>query len=131
MARRRGDASWEQYRLIADSSSDVVYEIDTTGAITWVSPTVSTLIGWSVEDLRGVPARSLVHPDDLEMADRLRTTLLEEPSSTTSRAASGSPTAPTAAAVLAPGRCARTTGRSPVPSSCCATSTGRPRRCGP
>jgi diguanylate cyclase (GGDEF)-like protein/PAS domain S-box-containing protein len=76
MAQRRG-ATWEQYRLIADNSSDVVYETEPGGHIRWIQPTVESLLGWTADELRGVEARSLVHPDDLEMVSRLRLTVYD------------------------------------------------------
>jgi diguanylate cyclase (GGDEF)-like protein/PAS domain S-box-containing protein len=74
MAKRRG-ASWEQYRLIADNSSDVVYETDPSGTISWIQPTVEALLGWKPGELRGTVARSLVHPDDLARVNELRVTV--------------------------------------------------------
>ena len=47
MAQRHGRTSWDQYRLIADNSSDVVYETSTDGAIVWIQPTVEALLGWT------------------------------------------------------------------------------------
>ena len=68
----RSDVSWEHYRLIADNSSDVVYECRPTGEILWVQPTVEHLLGFSPDELIGAQARSLIHPDETEMVDRLR-----------------------------------------------------------
>ena len=70
MAQRRG-ASWEQYRLIADNSSDVVYETEPDGTIS-VDPAHrrEPCSAGPPDELRGVEARSLVHPDDLEMVNR-------------------------------------------------------------
>jgi len=75
MSQRRSDASWEQYRLIADNSSDVVYETGPDGTISWIQPTVEALLGWKPEELHGVQARSLVHPEDLPMVNGLRVTV--------------------------------------------------------
>ena len=68
----RSDVSWVHYRLIADNSSDVVYECRPTGEILWVQPTVEHLLGFSPDELIGAQARSLIHPDETEMVDRLR-----------------------------------------------------------
>ena len=70
-------AAWQRYRLIADNSSDVVYETSKDGRIAWIQPTVTALLGWKPEDVRGIPARSLVHPDDLDNVNRLRVTVYD------------------------------------------------------
>jgi diguanylate cyclase (GGDEF)-like protein/PAS domain S-box-containing protein len=68
-------ATWERYRLIADNSEDVVYQTDPDGRIQWIQPTVQGLLGYVPQQVVGVEARSLVHPDDLEMVSRLRVTV--------------------------------------------------------
>jgi PAS domain S-box-containing protein len=66
------DESWQRFRLIADSSSDVVYQTTVDGTIQWVSDNVTLLLGYAPADLGGVVARSLVHPDDDVEVGRLR-----------------------------------------------------------
>ena len=70
-------AAWQRYRLIADNSSDVVYQTAKDGRIAWIQPTVTALLGWKPEDVRGIPARTLVHPDDLDNVNRLRVTVYD------------------------------------------------------
>ena len=75
-----GDAlavSWERYQLVADNSSDVVFQTNTDGFIEWIQPTVTGLLGWSPEELRGVSARSLVHPEDLVVVNQLGVSVYE------------------------------------------------------
>lgn len=67
--------AWDRYRLIADNSEDVVYQTTPDGRIQWIQPTIEGLLGYRPDDLVGVEARSLVHPDDLAMVDRLRVTV--------------------------------------------------------
>lgn len=66
------DESWQRFRLIADSASDVVYQTTPDGRIRWVSDNVTDLLGFAPADLHDVVAPSLVHPDDLENVKRLR-----------------------------------------------------------
>jgi diguanylate cyclase (GGDEF)-like protein/PAS domain S-box-containing protein len=60
--------SWERYRQSADTTFDVVCEVDPAGRLVWLQPTVKALLGWDPEELLGTEARSLVHPDDVETA---------------------------------------------------------------
>ena len=54
----------ERYRLLAENVSDVVALGDDDGSLAWVSPSIETVMGWSPDDLVGMPFRDLVHPDD-------------------------------------------------------------------
>jgi PAS domain S-box-containing protein len=69
---RSTTSSWQRFRMIADNSSDVVYETTPDGIIQWVSPTVESLLGYRPVDFRGTSARDYVHPDDLGMVNQLR-----------------------------------------------------------
>ena len=46
-------ASEEQFRLLAENSSDVVVRVNHEGTIIWVSPSVTPVLGWSQEDWIG------------------------------------------------------------------------------
>jgi diguanylate cyclase (GGDEF)-like protein/PAS domain S-box-containing protein len=43
-------ASEEQFRMLAENSSDVVVRVDHDGTIIWVSPSVTPVLGWSQDD---------------------------------------------------------------------------------
>lgn len=54
----------EEYRLLAENSSDVVCRVLLDGVIEWVSPAALPVLGWQPADLVGKRNVDLVHPDD-------------------------------------------------------------------
>jgi diguanylate cyclase (GGDEF)-like protein/PAS domain S-box-containing protein len=66
------ERSWQRYRLIADTTTDVVYESDSAGIIQWISPSVHELLGWAPIQLQGRPASDLIHPLDRDRIEALR-----------------------------------------------------------
>src|SRR5919109_435962 len=53
------------YRLLADNATDVVTLHDVTGRYRYVSPSITSLAGYTPDELLGTPSGDLVHPDDL------------------------------------------------------------------
>lgn len=53
------------YRLLAENSSDVVLLADDTFTVHWASPSCTSLLGVSPEDLTGTSATQYFHPDDM------------------------------------------------------------------
>ena len=53
------------YQSAAERVADAVIRADNAGVLEWVSPAAQELIGWSMQELRGRPFLSLVHPDDV------------------------------------------------------------------
>ena len=62
-----------ELRVLLDHVVDVVARID-TGVVQWVSPSVTDLLGYRPEELRGRQMLELSHPDDHEvvLASRAR-----------------------------------------------------------
>jgi diguanylate cyclase (GGDEF)-like protein/PAS domain S-box-containing protein len=55
----------EQYRLLAENASDVVLQTSPDGQISWVSPSVTEVLGWDVSQVLGRRYAELIHPDDV------------------------------------------------------------------
>jgi diguanylate cyclase (GGDEF)-like protein/PAS domain S-box-containing protein len=64
MARQLA-ASEEHYRLLTTNSYDTTIRIDDAGKITWVSPSIKTLLGWDPKEWIGRPVTDFVTPDSL------------------------------------------------------------------
>lgn len=63
-AQQALEVSEARYRLLAENIADVVGTGDNEGRITWVSDSVTTLLGWQPADLEGKTFVDIVHPDD-------------------------------------------------------------------
>ena len=81
-----------RYRVLAEGASEVVAEATPEGVLSWVSPSVTALLGWSPNDVTGRSIFEMVHPDDLSM-------LIAEQG----RIAGGEPASPTLRARTAQG----------------------------
>lgn len=59
------ESSEAYFRLLAETSRDIIVLMDLDGSRHYVSPAASELLGWSPEELVGHTFREIVHPDDL------------------------------------------------------------------
>ena len=57
----------ENYRRLIEEIHDVIYEIDQTGDIRYVSPAITPLLGYHPEELTGRNVRDIAHPDDHDL----------------------------------------------------------------
>ncbi|MFA4877247.1 MAG: PAS domain S-box protein [Methanoregula sp.] len=55
----------QQYRFIVNNSLDIITRQTPTCVCTYVSPSVTPILGYSVEESLGISLLALVHPDDL------------------------------------------------------------------
>ena len=70
--------SERRYRLLVQNSQDVVgHQVD--GVLRWISPSITSLVGWTPEELVGRSTLHLWHPDDQDRARELRTTAADGP----------------------------------------------------
>lgn len=63
-AHERLTAAEEQYRLLAQNSTDVVGHAR-NGRILWISPSVTRTLGGAPDDWIGMDVAEIIHPDDL------------------------------------------------------------------
>src|SRR3989454_1139595 len=78
--RRSGPrAATELFHVLVEHSSEAVALLDETGAIIYVSPAVTRLLGYTVAELTGTNAFGFLHPDDLTRVQQLCRRLLDEP----------------------------------------------------
>lgn len=60
----------ERFRLLAENMSDVVALHEPQGRYTYVSPSVTEVLGYTPEELLGKDVYALFHPDDVERVQR-------------------------------------------------------------
>jgi diguanylate cyclase (GGDEF)-like protein/PAS domain S-box-containing protein len=61
-------AAKEHFRLLTENSNDLVRLLDLSGKAIYVSPSVERLLGYTPEEFLALPGRSLMHPDEIELA---------------------------------------------------------------
>ena len=67
--RRAEDAlkeSEKKYRDLVENIDEMLYSIDRSETVIYVSPTCTTLLGFSPDELIGRPFTRFIHPEDLE-----------------------------------------------------------------
>lgn len=68
-----------RYRLVTDSSTDIILNVDRNGRLRFVSSSVHQLAGQRAEMLIGRPLTELVHPDDADRAMATLRSVLDDP----------------------------------------------------
>ena len=63
-ARRALDESERRFEVLSEHVSDVISEVDSQGDFSYLSPSLTHVLGWNPEDLLGSSAVELVHPED-------------------------------------------------------------------
>ncbi|ALN71083.1 hypothetical protein M673_00080 [Aureimonas sp. AU20] len=63
--------SEEQYRLLADHSTDLIIRLDADLARRYVSPAAMPMLGYTPDEMIGQLSRSLIHPDDWTEVQRI------------------------------------------------------------
>lgn len=62
----------ELYRSLVEDMPDIVYEVDADRRFTFVSSSVTSILGYSPGEMLGHTRREFVHPDDRDRFDRDR-----------------------------------------------------------
>jgi diguanylate cyclase (GGDEF)-like protein/PAS domain S-box-containing protein len=65
-SERRLKESEARYRLLADNGADMVFQLDLDLTQQYVSPACREMLGYEPEELVGVAADAMAHPDDAE-----------------------------------------------------------------
>jgi PAS domain S-box-containing protein len=69
-------ASEERYRTIIENLNEVVFKLDTSGQITYISPAIRFISGFTPEEVTGKSFNMFIHSDDLPgLADSFEKTL--------------------------------------------------------
>lgn len=56
----------ERYKIVADNTSDIIVLVDNKSIVRYVSTSIQTITGYTVEQYEGMDAFDLIHPEDRE-----------------------------------------------------------------
>ena len=70
----------KRFRSLIEESSDVVLLVDREGAFSYVSPSITRVLGYQPDELIGRDALALIHPVDFDSVKHLFEDILREPS---------------------------------------------------
>jgi len=69
--------SEERFRSLVEAMSDLVWETDTAGRLTYISPNVHDLLGYTPEEVLGKTFMELLSPEEAERVGELLSPILE------------------------------------------------------
>ncbi|MFN8125920.1 MAG: PAS domain S-box protein [Candidatus Nanopelagicales bacterium] len=75
-ARLEAEQNAQTLRLLTASATDVLWRTDAAGHMQWASESLTRVLGWDPEALRGTDLLDIVHPDDRDQAAQARLTAL-------------------------------------------------------
>ena len=67
--------SERHYKMLAQNATDVVWEQNTGGKITWVSPSIELVLGWTPEQLIGTLAQGIIKTTELDSMIKIMSNL--------------------------------------------------------
>jgi PAS domain S-box-containing protein len=56
----------DKYQVLLENASDILFELDSGGNVTYISPTVEKITGFKVKEIVGRHIGSFIHPEDLD-----------------------------------------------------------------
>jgi PAS domain S-box-containing protein len=62
------EKSEDKYRDLVENVNDVIYEVTSEGLVTYASPAIESLVGYSMSELIGQPFSGFIHGEDLARA---------------------------------------------------------------
>jgi len=71
--------SEQRFRALVQRASDLILVVDPTGVISYVSPSITRVLGYPVEDIRGTNWLDLLHPEDAAHTRRIYAELAASP----------------------------------------------------
>ena len=77
-ARKVSAESQTRYRLLAERSSELVFELDLDEQCMWISPSVEGILGWAPADLIGTRVLDLIHTEDRAAVETRRRSVFVE-----------------------------------------------------
>ena len=77
--RRRSKEREEYLRALTENVSDVIVILDRGGFVSYVTPSIETMLGYSAERVGGTKFTELIHPDDRAAAERALRQLATSP----------------------------------------------------
>ncbi|MBV9258202.1 MAG: PAS domain S-box protein, partial [Ktedonobacteraceae bacterium] len=65
--------SWGErgFRALIEHSSDVIILANAEGIVTYVSPSLTSVLGYTSEEFIGLSSLTLIHPDDLSALQKI------------------------------------------------------------
>jgi diguanylate cyclase (GGDEF)-like protein/PAS domain S-box-containing protein len=79
LAQQRLEEAKEQFRLLAENASDIVYMSGPDRLVRWIAPTVESALGWKPSEIIGTTFHDLLHPDDARTIAETRERIFHDP----------------------------------------------------
>ena len=70
-AQQKLTRSEEQFRLIAENSTEIIWQLGLDGNVSFISPSVTTMTGYTLDELMGMKYRNIIHPSAIKQALKL------------------------------------------------------------